>query len=150
MERNDPLKIYFACSIRGEQGGLEEKELIVGIMKDLGHNVLSEIFLTQDINQNESLGTLTPAQIFDRDIAWVKESDVVVADVTRVSLGVGIEIGYKLAQNGQVVAICHQARFKSLSNMAKNQHHHYKLIIWSTPEELNLQLEQTLGRAVPT
>lgn len=145
MNERNALKIYFACSIRGEQGGQQEKELIVGTIKDLGHIVLSEIFLTQDINQNESLGELTPPQIFDRDISWVNESDIVVADVTRISMGVGMEIGWKLASGGRVLALCRQDRYEPLSNMAKNNHPNYKLLIWSTGDELQELLTSELS-----
>ena len=32
--------------------------------------------------------------IFERDVSWLKSSDVMIADVTVPSLGVGYEIGF--------------------------------------------------------
>lgn len=112
------LNIYFACAIRGEQGGKEEKELVVKTLKGLGHNVLSEIFLGQDVNKND-LRELTPPEIFDRDIDWIEQSDAVVADVSRLSMGVGIELGWALNRGKKIVVLCHNDRFDGLTNMVK-------------------------------
>ena len=115
---NEKLKVYFACAIRGEQGGAEEKKLIVGIIQDLGHEVLSEIFLGQNLHTND-LAKMDPTEICDRDLNWIEQADVIVADVSRISLGVGLEIGWKVGRGGRVVALCHEDRFHPLSNMIK-------------------------------
>lgn len=142
-----PLEIYFACSIRGEQGGKEEKQLIVDTMKNLGHIVLSEIFIERDINTPDTALGMTPQQIFDRDIEWVNRSDVVVADVSRISLGVGIEIGWKLAKGGRVIGICQEQRYEPLSNMMKGcTDPQFRLIRWNSPDFLRTQLEEHLGQ----
>src|SRR5687768_7149544 len=78
------LKIYFACSIMGEQGGAEDKQLVVDVLKGLGHTVLSEIFLEQDAKFN-ALIKMTSQQIYEHDIQWIEEADVVVAEVSWIS-----------------------------------------------------------------
>ena len=83
---SERLKVYFACAIRGEQGGKEEKKLVVDVLKDLGHEVLSEMFAELDINNNQ-LRTMTPEQIYQQDMGWLGASDIVVADVSRISMG---------------------------------------------------------------
>jgi nucleoside 2-deoxyribosyltransferase len=35
---------------------------------------------------------MTDAEIYERDVAWLRESDLVVAEVTAASLGVGYEL----------------------------------------------------------
>jgi len=47
---------------------------------------------------------LPESQIYQRDIAWLKQADVIVAEVTAPSLGVGLEIG--LAQTMQKPILC--------------------------------------------
>ncbi len=37
--------------------------------------------------------TKPDGEIFERDIAWIREADVIVAEVTVPSLGVGYELG---------------------------------------------------------
>lgn len=139
------MMIYFACSIRGEQGGLEEKEFINKTLKELGHEVVSEIFVTQD-NNNNNLGTMTPQQIYERDISWIKESNIIVADVSRVSLGVGFEIGWMLKDGRKVVALCREDRFEGLSNMIKGcSEPNFSLIVWKDFDELKNKLAKKLN-----
>jgi nucleoside 2-deoxyribosyltransferase len=37
---------------------------------------------------------LSATEIYQKDMAWIDEADVIVAEVTQPSLGVGYEIGY--------------------------------------------------------
>ena len=57
--------------------------------------------LTEDVGQAHSPETDPGTKdkwIHDRDVDWLHEADVVVAEVTQPSLGVGYEIG----------AVCHE------------------------------------------
>lgn len=143
------MKIYFACSIRGEQGGKEEKELMVNTMKDLGHNVLSEQFVNYDVTKNQQNSTeMTSEDIYTQDMGWVNESDIVVADVSRISTGMGYEVGWKLAKGGKVLALCKADKYEGLSNMLKGCNEpNFKLISWQTAEDVAQILEKELGRA---
>ena len=143
------MKIYFACSIRGEQGGKEEKEMIVKALQDLGHNVLSEEFTKLDINVNQitEKGS-TPKEIYTQDMGWVDESDIIVADVSRISTGMGYEVGWKMAKGGRVLALCKADKLDALSNMLKGcTEKNFKLLSWQTSEDVAKILEQELGRA---
>ncbi len=146
----EPLKIYFACSIRGEQGGKEEKELIVGTMKGLGHTVLSEVFTGLDITNNQSNAGVAPSDIYRQDMDWVNEADIVVADVSKISTGMGFEMGWKLRGGERVLALCREDRFEPLSNMIKGcTEPTFRLRTWDgahNPEQLQQVLEEELGR----
>jgi nucleoside 2-deoxyribosyltransferase len=84
------MKIYFAGAIRG---GREDAALyleLVELLKTYG-TVLTEHVADAELT---SLGELTDDRaIHDRDLAWLKEADCLVAEVTTPSLGVGFEIG---------------------------------------------------------
>ena len=84
------MKIYFAGSIRG---GRDDKELYLEIINLLGKygKVLTEHVGDQTLS---ALGEDNPEEyIYNRDMAWLSEADVLVAEVTTPSLGVGYEIG---------------------------------------------------------
>lgn len=86
------MKIYFAGSIRG---GREDKDLYLEIIKKLGQygQVLTEHVGEKTLSE---MGETGPSDefIFARDLTWLNEADVVVAEVTTPSLGVGYELGY--------------------------------------------------------
>lgn len=141
------MKIYFACSIRGEQGGKEDKEMMVKIMKDLGHNVLSEQFAHFDVAHNQ-MGEMSPEEIYTQDIGWVDESDIIVADVSKISTGMGYEIGWELAKGGRVIALCKADKIESISNMLRGcKEKNFKLIPWQTEEDVQKILEEELGKS---
>jgi nucleoside 2-deoxyribosyltransferase len=84
------MNIYFAGAIRG---GRDDKALyfeIVRQLKDYGHVLTEHIGDAQltDLGEEGS-----DKEIYDRDLAWLKDSDYLVAEVTIPSLGVGYEIG---------------------------------------------------------
>jgi hypothetical protein len=84
------MKIYFAGAIRG---GREDAALyleLVRLLRPFG-TVLTEHIADEELT---SLGeSVDDRTIHDRDLAWLREADCLVAEVTTPSLGVGFEIG---------------------------------------------------------
>ena len=83
------MKIYFSCSIRGVRHDPETPQLLIDHLK--GHGEV----LTEHIGKvtEEFEAGISEVEIFKRDVAWLEETDVVIAEVTGPSLGVGYEIG---------------------------------------------------------
>lgn len=85
------MKVYFACSIRS--GGDTTHYLgIIEAIKAAGGDVISEIFAKDAILYGGS--PLPVDQIYTRDIQMIKDADLVIAEVTAPSLGVGYELAY--------------------------------------------------------
>ncbi|XP_037128129.1 2'-deoxynucleoside 5'-phosphate N-hydrolase 1 isoform X2 [Syngnathus acus] len=85
------MKIYFCASIRG---GRDDARLYEHIVKTLGKfgKVLTEH--VGDSNLSHTGEGLDDGFIHDRDLDWLRQADVVVAEVTQPSLGVGYELGH--------------------------------------------------------
>ena len=84
------MNIYFAGSIRG---GRTDAALYFEIIEQLGEygQVLTEHIGNPELT---GLGEIDDdRKIHDRDLAWLKQADCLVAEVTTPSLGVGYEIG---------------------------------------------------------
>ena len=113
-------KVYFACSIRG--GGDTSNYLaILQSIKDAGGDVLSEIFVNDAIQFGGS--PLPEPQIYDRDIAMIKAADVVIAEVTNPSLGVGYELGFAENLNKPILCLFDDHPERKLSAMIKGNPH---------------------------
>lgn len=93
------MKIYFAGSIRGGQQDADLYKALIEELKQYG------TVLTEHIGWQAQEVIMTDQEIHDRDLQWVKESDVVVAEVTTPSLGVGYEIGRAIEMNIPVVCL---------------------------------------------
>ena len=85
------MKVYFACSIIGG-GDTSNYITILDAIKSAGGDVLSEIFVHDTIKFGGS--PLPPDQIYARDVKMIEDADIVIAEVSNPSLGVGYELAY--------------------------------------------------------
>ena len=60
---------------------------------------------------------MPPCQIHDRDMTWLKSSDVIIAEVTTPSLGVGYELGRAVEMGKPILCLYRQTDDKRLSGM---------------------------------
>lgn len=109
------VKIYFAGSIRGGREDAELYAQIIGILKKSGivfTEHIGDVSLTDAGDDGP-----TDRFIHDRDLQWLNDSDVVVAEVTTVSMGVGYEIGRALESGKKVICLYRPNEGKKLSAM---------------------------------
>jgi nucleoside 2-deoxyribosyltransferase len=85
------MKIYFAGSIRGGRIDADLYRRMIEYMRKTT-TVLTEHIGRPDLNLLEQ--GKKDIEIYEEDIAWLRESDVVIAECTCPSLGVGYELGY--------------------------------------------------------
>ena len=85
-------KVYFAGSIRGGRVDAALYHRIIEYIQ-LTDTVLTEHVGSSTLNLIEQ-GRSRDALIYDRDTAWLRECDVVIAECTCPSLGVGYELAY--------------------------------------------------------
>lgn len=125
-------KVYFACSIRG--GGNTSAYLdIVTAIKKSGGDVLSEIFVTDVILYGGS--PLPTEEIYLRDIHMIQEADLIIAEVSNPSLGVGYELAYAEKLKKPILCLFNASTDKKLSAMVLGNT--YNLIQeYITPETL--------------
>ncbi len=108
------MKVYFACSIRGG-GDTSNYIAIVDAIKSTGATLMSEIFVHDALNLGGS--PLPEEQIYERDINMIKECDVVIAEVTNPSLGVGYELGFAETLHKPILCLSDTHSDKKLSAM---------------------------------
>jgi len=109
------MRIYFAGSIRAgrEDAGLYHR--IIGHLQKYGE-VLTEHVGDRSLTEMDDEG-VTDRFIHDRDMGWLLSADVVVAEVTVPSLGVGYEIGRALENGKPVLCLYRPQKDKRLSAM---------------------------------
>ena len=113
-------KVYFACAITAGRDHAHRYPKIVQYIKDAGMHVLSEAFAKQSIKAGKGLGMkqgMSPAEIWDWDLNWVREADAIIAEITQPSLGVGYEIAKAHEWSKPVLALYHPQPDKKPSFM---------------------------------
>jgi nucleoside 2-deoxyribosyltransferase len=109
------MRIYFAGSIRG---GREDAVLylqIIEYLKTFGE-VLTEHIGDQNLSDFGDDGP-TDRFIHDRDLAWLQAADILIAEVSTVSMGVGYEIGRAVESGKKVLCLFRDKSGKNLSAM---------------------------------
>ena len=109
------MKIYFCGSIRGGRDLAHTYELIIGMLHKFGA-VLTEHVGSDEVIQKKDR-VLSDEEIHDRDLGWIVESDLLVAEVTVPSLGVGYEIGRAIEMGKPVLCLFKQGSEYSISAM---------------------------------
>lgn len=108
------MKVYFACAIKGG-GDTSNYLIILDAIKHAGGDVLSEIFVHDAINLGGS--PLPSKDIYKRDIGMIQAADVVIAEVSNPSLGVGYELAYAEKLGRPILCLFNKDSDKSLSAM---------------------------------
>lgn len=99
------MKIYFAGAIRGGRDDVHLYAEIISMLKKYG-TVLTEHLGDTSITGTGQMGQGKSAKdIFSDDVAWLDESDIVIAEVTTPSLGVGYELGRAEAKGKRIVCL---------------------------------------------
>jgi nucleoside 2-deoxyribosyltransferase len=104
------MKIYLACTVRGDRAAVIALRRACERLQARGHEVLTAHLLRDDVEAVES--ALSERDVYERDIAWLESCDALVAEASGSSFGVGFEVGYILArapQTGQRVYLLYRA-----------------------------------------
>lgn len=107
------VKIYFCGSIKGGRQDRPVYEQMIHFLSSFGQ-VLTEHIADSSVGVDQDL---SDQDIHDRDIRWLREADLVIAEVTQPSLGVGYEIGRALEWGKPIMALFRQSADRKLSAM---------------------------------
>lgn len=133
------MKIYLACTVRGDRGALGAVRALADWLEASGHTVLTRHLLADDVDVAES--ALTEDAVFARDLEWLTAADLLIAEASGSSYGVGFEVGYVLGRSettGQrVVLLYDAARRAAVSRLiAGNRHPNCTTYAYDSPEAL--------------
>lgn len=110
------IKVYFAAPMLGDRSALEIAKKIVSGLKKKGYKILTE-HVVEDVLDIER--GAKPREIFERDIKLLDEADLLIAEVSYPSLGVGFEIAYFLLKSKSVLAFAKEERENRVSAMIR-------------------------------
>ena len=135
-------KVYFAGSIRG---GRADAELYGRVIR---HIQKEHIVLTEHIG-DLSLSKLegdSDVAIYEQDTAWLREADLVIAECTTPSLGVGYELAYA-EKLGKPCHILYNATRTKLSAMLAGNDY-FNIYPYNKEEDIYKIIDNILGKKV--
>src|SRR5437879_5979017 len=142
------MTIYLACTVRGDRGGVVAGRAVCERLEHHGHLVQTKHLLSDNVEAAEA--QMTERAVFQRDLAWLSTCDVLVAEASGSSYGVGFEVGYVLgraAVSGQRVVLLYDvARRDKVSRLITgNNDTACTTFGYSSLEELTAFIDETLG-----
>ena len=145
------MNIYLACTVRGDRGAVSAARALADTLESLGHCVLTRHLLDDHVEMAES--ALSEREVFERDLRWLDSSDLLIAEASGSSYGVGFEVGYVLgrsATTGQRVLLLYdEARRPVVSRLiAGNSHPHCTTYAYRDAADL-LRFARTFMAPVP-
>jgi hypothetical protein len=119
------VNIYLACTVRGDRGAVGAARTLANALVSMGHVILTAHLLEDNVETAES--SLTERQVFERDIRWLDEADLLIAEASGSSYGVGFEVGYVLGRSDvtdqRVLLLYDQARRPFVSRLIAGNVH---------------------------
>jgi hypothetical protein len=97
------MKIYFGFTVSGDRSSLGVARKIVELLGTMEHQVLTHHLVQEDAWEVDR--RITPQEVFRRDMKWLEECDLFMAEVSGSSFGLGFETGYLLGATTKKVVL---------------------------------------------
>ncbi len=136
-------KVYFSGSIRGGRVDASLYKRIIDYISSTD-KVLTEHIGDKNINLNQQENY--DMFIYKRDISWLRKSDLVIAECTSPSLGVGYELAYA-EKLGKPCHILYNATRTQLSAMLSGNDY-FNIYPYYKEEDIYKIIDNILGKKV--
>lgn len=107
------MQIYFAGSIRGAEPNKIRFKRFIDHLSQYGRVLTEHSF---DFEYSQEI-KLDDSEIYQCDMGWLEDADILVAEVSSPSLGVGYEIGKVETMGKPILCLYQRQKGKKLSAM---------------------------------
>jgi nucleoside 2-deoxyribosyltransferase len=130
------MKIYFGFTVAGDRSAIDTARKVVQLLEQLGHEVLTRHLV--DDNAWESDRSISARDVYRRDMAWLEQCELFIAEVSGSSFGLGFETGFLLgATNKRVVLLYRREVEQRISLLISgNAHENCTLVPYATFEDV--------------
>jgi nucleoside 2-deoxyribosyltransferase len=97
------MNLYFACSITGGRDFEPVYQAIMAALMADGHTVPTAHLADSGVKALEAI--VSPHDVYERDVSWIRECEALVAEVSTPSHGVGYEVAFALSIGKPVLCI---------------------------------------------
>jgi hypothetical protein len=145
-ERHGFVKIYFGFTVAGDRSTVEMARRIVVWLEAAGHTVLTRHLVSDTARADDR--ALAPQAVYERDMRWLADSDLFIAEVSGSSFGLGYEAGYVLGSSEKRAILFYRADAAERISLliTGNTHPRCKAAAYTTFDEI----AEVLADAMPS
>jgi 2'-deoxynucleoside 5'-phosphate N-hydrolase len=136
------MNIYFSCSLTGGRDDETVYGIIVGHLLAGNHEVPTAHLARPEVMLEERV--VDPYEVYDRDIEWIDGCDVLIAEVSTPSHGVGYEIAYALLK-GKPVFCCYKDTAAVSKMLTGNRLESFEIHAYKKEEHVLAMIDQFLS-----
>ena len=134
------MNIYFSGSIYGGRQKLESYKKLIKELTKFG-KVLDEEVADDDVLINEE--SISDNEVFESLVKRINKADLIFAEVTVPSLGVGYEIGYADSHNKRIICVYDKTVTPKITTMLRGNNN-LKIIPYTDINDIISNLENIL------
>ena len=130
------MKIYFGFTVAGDRSSIDTARKIVHQLEEMGHEVLTRHVVSD--NAWEADRAISPQDVYRRDMAWLGQCELFIAEVSGSSFGLGFETGYLLGATSKKVVLLYRRDLEQRISLliTGNTHPNCTLVPYANVEEV--------------
>ena len=139
------MKVYFGFTVAGDRSSLATARRMVELLEGMGHEVLTRHLVSDNAAQMDR--AITPQAVYERDMEWLRQCDIFIAEVSGSSFGMGYEAGYVLSSGRKKAVLFYRREVEARISLliTGNTHPNCRLIPYTEPAEMEERLRSTMG-----
>jgi 2'-deoxynucleoside 5'-phosphate N-hydrolase len=144
------MKIYFGFTVAGDRSTIDTARRVVQLLEEYGHEVLTRHLV--NANAGAADRSLGPREVYRRDMAWLEQCDLFIAEVSGSSFGLGFETGYLLGATNKKVVLLYRRELEPKISLliTGNTHANCTLIPYATVSEVEKFITGSMAIWEPT
>ncbi len=141
------MKIYFGFTVAGNRSSIEAARRLIHLVSKMGHEVLTRHLVHDNAWEKDRI--ITPRAVYLRDMSWLEQCDLFMAEVSGSSFGLGFETGYVLGATKKRVLLFYERKVESNISLliTGNAHPNCRLVPYSEVEEAELWVQSELSQS---
>ncbi|MGD0301013.1 MAG: nucleoside 2-deoxyribosyltransferase [Bryobacteraceae bacterium] len=130
------MKIYFGFTVAGDRSSIDTARKVVHQLEEMGHEVLTRHLVSD--NAWEADRSVSRQDVYRRDMAWLWQCELFVAEVSGSSFGLGFETGYMLGATSKKVVLLYRRDVEQRISLliTGNTHPNCTLVPYANVEEV--------------
>jgi 2'-deoxynucleoside 5'-phosphate N-hydrolase len=139
------MKIYFGFTVAGDRSSIDTARKVVHQLEEMGHEVLTRHLVSD--NAWEADRSISAQDVYRRDMDWLEQCELFIAEVSGSSFGLGFETGYLLGATSKKVVLLYRREVEQKVSLliTGNTHANCTLLPYAGVEEIEQFVARNIG-----